>query len=65
MKDKTVSKFGQRMIHVRLNELTHKRLKMLTVREDSTIQGIVEELIERRLAEEQTETKRAERGGLV
>jgi hypothetical protein len=65
MKDKTVGKFGKRMIHVRMNELTHRRLKMLTVREDSTIQGVVEELIEKRLAEEQTEIKRAERRGLV
>ena len=65
MKEEIASEIGKRMIHVRLNALTHRRLKMLTVREDSTIQGVVEELIEKRLSEEQEETKRAKRGGLV
>ena len=65
MKEEIAGEVGKRMIHVRLNTLTHRRLKMLTVREDSTIQGVVEELIEKRLSEEQEETKRAKRGGLV
>lgn len=33
------------MIHIRLDEATHKRLKLVAVHRDTTIQSLVEELI--------------------
>jgi hypothetical protein len=37
------------MIHIRLDEDTHKRLKLEAVHQDSTVQDLVERLIRRRL----------------
>lgn len=34
-----------RMIHIRLDEATHKRLKIEAVYRDTTVQNLVEELI--------------------
>lgn len=39
----TISK--KRMIHIRLDEKTHKLLKISAVRKDTTVQSLVEELI--------------------
>ena len=43
----------ERMIHVRLDERTHRRLKILAARTDATVQSVVENLIKRRLDGEQ------------
>jgi len=41
-----------RMIHIRLDENTHRELKILAVRTNSSIQSMVEEMISRRVSEE-------------
>jgi predicted HicB family RNase H-like nuclease len=45
MSRKTVRKATDRMIHVRINEETHQRLKMHAVASKTTIQQIVESLL--------------------
>ena len=47
-KTKNVKK--SRMIHVRLDELTHKDLKFLVLQRDTTIQEFVEKLVLQRIA---------------
>jgi hypothetical protein len=46
------------MIHIRLNNKTHKRLKIRAVREDTTIQKLVEDLILKSLADPQAKEVR-------
>ena len=45
-----------RMIHIRLNEETHKLLKMRAVQNDTTIQKLVEKLILQSLAKSKGRT---------
>ena len=45
MKKKTNRQTKDRMIHVRLDEKTHKRLKIMAVQSDTTMQQLVEGLI--------------------
>jgi predicted HicB family RNase H-like nuclease len=40
---------GGRMIHVRLDENTHRELKILAAKTDQTVQGIVENLIKQKV----------------
>ncbi len=40
------------MIHVRLNEDTHRRLKVIVAKTGTTIQQLVSELIEKEIADE-------------
>jgi len=42
------------MIHIRLNEETHKRLKIKAVHQDTTVQNLVERLILDSLAKSQS-----------
>lgn len=39
----------ERMIHIRLDEHTHRQLKILAARTDASVQSVVENLIRRRL----------------
>lgn len=39
----------ERMIHIRLDERTHRQLKILAARTDASVQSVVENLIRRRL----------------
>lgn len=39
----------ERMIHIRLDEQTHRQLKILAARTDASVQSVVESLIRRRL----------------
>jgi predicted HicB family RNase H-like nuclease len=45
MKKKSNTPSRNRMIHIRLNEETHKRLKIKAVQNNATIQKLVEDLI--------------------
>jgi hypothetical protein len=47
------------MIHIRLDNTTHRELKVYAVKNDATVQSVVEELIHAKLAREQilTETE--------
>jgi len=45
MKKKTNTQSKDRMIHIRLDDKSHKRLKIMAVQGDTTIQQIVEEMI--------------------
>ena len=45
MKQKSNTQSKDRMIHIRLDENTHKRLKIKAVQGDTTIQQLVEDLI--------------------
>jgi hypothetical protein len=47
MKKKTKAEIGKRMIHIRLDIDVHRQLKMRAVREDTTVQNLVESLIHR------------------
>jgi len=47
-----------RMIHIRLDEKTHKRLKIKAVQSDTTIQKLVEDLILKSLAKSQAKELR-------
>lgn len=44
-----------RMIHIRLDDKTHKRLKIEAVRNDTTIQNLVEELILKKIDRDSSE----------
>lgn len=48
---KTNAKSRDRMIHIRLDENTHKRLKLEAVHRDSTVQNLVERLIRNSLTD--------------
>ena len=50
MMKKTKNVKKSQMIHVRLDELTHKRLKMLVLQKDTTIQAFIGKLVEQRIA---------------
>jgi predicted HicB family RNase H-like nuclease len=39
-----------KMVHIRLDERTHRELKILAVRNDTTVQDLVEELIKSKVA---------------
>ncbi len=39
----------ERMIHIRLDEQTHRKLKILVARTGTTIQSVVEDLIHRKV----------------
>ena len=43
---KTLENEGQRMIHIRLSESTHRTLRFLAVEEDTSLQQIVSDLID-------------------
>jgi len=45
MKKKSNTQTKDRMIHIRLDDVTHKRLKIEAVQKDTTIQKLVEDLI--------------------
>ena len=47
--NKSDKRFGGRMIHVRLDENTHRELKILAAKTDQTVQGIVENLIKQKI----------------
>lgn len=50
MAKKSNANAKDRMIHIRLNDTTHKRLKIRAVQGDTTIQRLVEDLILKSLA---------------
>ena len=50
----------ERMIHIRLDEHTHRELKILAVSSDTTIQSVVEDLIKRKVAKESGATRQAD-----
>jgi predicted DNA binding CopG/RHH family protein len=56
MKKKTNTQTKDRMIHIRLDEKTHKRLKIHAVQKDTTIQKLVEDLILQSLVKSQGRT---------
>jgi predicted HicB family RNase H-like nuclease len=45
MKKESNAHTKDRMIHIRLDDKTHKRLKIKAVQEDTSIQKLVEDLI--------------------
>ena len=45
MKKESNAHTKDRMIHIRLDDKTHKRLKMDAVHQDTTVQNLVEKLI--------------------
>jgi len=45
MKNKTDKRTKERMIHIRLDDNTHRQLKINAVQNDTTIQQLVEDLI--------------------
>jgi predicted HicB family RNase H-like nuclease len=45
MKEKLITQTKNRMIHIRLDNKTHRRLKIKAVKEDTTVQKLVEDLI--------------------
>jgi len=49
MTKKKLTEARERMIHIRLDEKTHRRLKIEAVKNDSSIQELVEGLIVRKL----------------
>jgi predicted HicB family RNase H-like nuclease len=51
MLKKNADRAKERMIHVRLDERTHRELKILAAETDATVQSVVEDLIKRRVAE--------------
>jgi len=52
MKKKSNTQTKNRMIHIRLDEHVHRELKILAVKNDTTIQTLVENLIKNRLVPE-------------
>ena len=50
MKKKSITQTKDRMIHIRLDERVHRELKIFAVKNDTTIQALVEGLITNRLA---------------
>lgn len=48
---------GERMVHVRLEEELHRRLRILVAAEDESIQEFVSKLIEREIGERETGQK--------
>jgi predicted transcriptional regulator len=44
---------GKRMIHIRLDENTHRELKIFAAKTDQTVQGIVEDLIRNKIDKDQ------------
>lgn len=50
-----------RMIHIRLDEQTHRELKLLAVKADTTVQSVVEGLIKHKVATTGQTSKRADR----
>jgi len=49
------------MIHVRLDEKTHRRLKIVVAQETTTIQQLVEDLIRREIGESTDKTNAKQR----
>lgn len=58
MPKRNENRSGERMIHIRLDERTHRELKILAARTDATVQSVVENLIRHRVAEERDENIR-------
>jgi len=58
MKKNSSKQPKDRMIHIRLDDKTHRRLKIEAVQNDTTIQSLVEELILQSLVKSQVKDVR-------
>ena len=58
MKKESNAHTKDRMIHIRLDDKTHRRLKIEAVQNDTTIQSLVEELILQSLVKSQVKDVR-------
>lgn len=61
MKKKIYSPAKERMIHIRLDEKTHRELKLHAVSNDTTVQSVVEDLIRNKLRQEVGRSKSGSR----
>ncbi len=60
MHKKNDDRARERMIHIRLDEHTHRELKILAAETDATLQSLVEDLIRRRVTGDQEPRDRTE-----
>ncbi len=50
MHEKSEDRTKERMIHIRLDEHTHRELKILAAKTDATLQSVVEDLIKHKVS---------------